>query len=215
MALVEDLSPRASATDEELVAARHLQAEFQELGYRVELQPFTVDVLSEERPMLSLTSPDEGEIGAFPLRLTGHGQIEGVLADAGGAFVDDIPAEGLSGKIAVIERGTITFEEKITRVADAGAVAAVVYNDQPGLFGGTLQTRASIPAIAIAREDGLAIKAMIGEGTVEASVFVVRETRDSRNVIVEKPGLDGDGHVVILGAHYDTVPATQGANDNG
>jgi aminopeptidase YwaD len=52
-------------------------------------------------------------------------------------------------------------------------------------------------------------------GEVTATVSIVYEMNDSRNVIAEMPGKSDDGRVVVLGAHYDTVPDTQGANDNG
>ena len=34
-------------------------------------------------------------------------------------------------------------------------------------------------------------------------------------MIADKPGTAGDGRVVVLGGHYDTVPNVPGANDNG
>ena len=55
----------------------------------------------------------------------------------------------------------------------------------------------------------------MASGEVTATVSVVIEASDSRNVIAELPGSSDDGRVVVLGGHYDTVPDTQGANDNG
>ncbi|MDE2823925.1 MAG: M28 family metallopeptidase [Chloroflexota bacterium] len=34
-------------------------------------------------------------------------------------------------------------------------------------------------------------------------------------MIADKPGTAGEGRVVVLGGHYDTVPNVPGANDNG
>jgi Zn-dependent M28 family amino/carboxypeptidase len=52
-------------------------------------------------------------------------------------------------------------------------------------------------------------------GEITATVSVVIEAHDSRNVIAELPGTADDGRVVVLGGHYDTVADTQGADDNG
>ena len=213
--LTDELSPRESATEEELVAAQYLLKELRALGYEAELQPFMVEVLSSEHPVLTVGASGSSDIQALPLRFSGEGQATGTVADVGRAFVDDIPAKGLTGQVALIERGNITFEEKVARVAEAGAVAAVIYNNVPGLFGGRLANQGAIPAVAISRESGLALKASGGQGNVEATVTVIIEVRDSRNVIAEKPGTDALGGVVVLGGHYDTVPDTQGANDNG
>ena len=217
VALTNDLSPRESATEEELTAAEFLLAEFQGMGYGAELQPFTVELLSTETPILSITTTtaESMDVQAIPMGLSGTGRVSGPVADAGSAFAEDIPEEGLAGKVALIRRGSIMFEEKVSRVAESGAIAAVVYNNESGLFRGTLQNQGSIPALAISEESGLEIAAMLGAGDVQATVSVVTEVRDSRNVIAEKPGTAGDGRVVVLGAHFDTVADTQGANDNG
>ena len=204
-------SPRASATDQEKAAADFLLAEFESLGYDGELQMFTVEMPSSE-----LRVGAEGhEIENLPLTLSGLGEESGALTAVGQAFVEELPSDGLRGRVALIERGTITFEEKVGRVADVGAVAAIVYNNRPGLFGGTLVSQASIPTVSISQESGQAILEMMEQGEVEAFVAFAIETRQSQNVVVDKPG-DGDtGKVVVLGGHYDTVPNVPGANDNG
>ena len=87
--------------------------------------------------------------------------------------------------VALIERGTITFEEKVARVAEAGAVAAIVYNNDSGLFGGTLMNQSPIPVVSMSREDGGEVLEMMGSGDVEATVSVNVETRQSRNVVAD------------------------------
>ena len=126
-----------------------------------------------------------------------------------------MPAEGLMGKVALIQRGEVTFEEKISRVAEAGAVAALIYNNRDGLFRGTLSRDAAIPAVAISRQDGAALLVSMALDEVKATLSVTFETRDTQNVIAEKSGTAEDGGVVVLGGHYDTVPDVQGADDNG
>ena len=213
--LTSEFSPRESATEEEQVAAEFLLSEFEAIGLQVELQPFTVELLSRDTPALSIIGTEERGFRGFPMTFSARGQASGLLHDAGKAFAGEVVPEELRGKIALIERGSLTFEAKVRRVVDAGAVAAVVYNNQPGEFGGRLTRQSSIPTIAISKESGEAVKALMAGGDVTATVSVVFETRASRNVIAEMPGTSGDGRVVVLGAHYDTVGDTQGANDNG
>jgi len=67
---------------------------------------------------------------------------------------------GVSGNIALIERGDSTFKEKTINAQNAGAAAVAIYNNEPGNFSGTLGNAGSwIPVISLAREDGLQIKA--------------------------------------------------------
>ena len=66
----------------------------------------------------------------------------------------------LVGKIAIIDRGNCDFVIKVSNVARAGAVAAIVVNNaDTGIFamGGT--TASKIPAVMVSQTDGGPIKA--------------------------------------------------------
>lgn len=206
-----DVSPRASATEQERVAAEFLLARFEDIGYDTHLQPFEVE---SEEARVSISATKSGFRG-LRISLSPFGEATGMLMDVGGALEDELPTGGLRGKIALIQRGTITFEEKVNRVTEAGAVAAIIYNNLPGSFRGTLSGQGSIPAIAVLRSTGEDLMGRMSAGEVQATVSVASVVRDSRNVIAEKPGTDPEGGVVVLGGHYDTVPNVPGANDNG
>jgi serine protease len=59
-----------------------------------------------------------------------------------------------SGKIVLCERGDIAFGDKVTNVKNGGGIGAIIYNNAPGGFGGTLGTASTIPAVSISQEDG-------------------------------------------------------------
>lgn len=82
--------------------------------------------------------------------------ITKILYHCGYGFTPaDFPA-AVYGNIALIERGDTTFAEKVTLAQNAGAAAAVIYNNAPGDFLGTLGEAGNwIPAVAISRENGL------------------------------------------------------------
>ena len=215
-AFTDRFSPRESGTDEERAAAEFLAAEMRRLGYGVVEQPLTAAIIDWDIEPVSIISPEPRALRSRPLGMSGAGDVIAPLAYAGKAFASDIPADGLAGRIALIERGSITFEEKATRAADAGALGAIIYNNAAGEFGGTLRRQASIPAASISREDGLRIlEAIEGGARVEAHIRVEVEWRSSQNIIAEKRGAAAGGGVVVLGAHYDSVPKSQGAGDNG
>lgn len=215
-AFTERFSPRESGTDEELAAAEFLSAEMWRLGYEVVEQPLTAALIDWDIEPVSIISPEPRALRSRPIGMSGAGDVTAPLAYAGKALESDIPAGGLTGRIALIERGGITFEEKATRAAEAGALGAIIYNNAAGEFGGTLMRQASIPAASISREDGLQILEALESGArVEARIKVDVEWRSSQNIIAEKRGAAADGGVVVLGAHYDSVPKSQGAGDNG
>lgn len=86
-----------------------------------------------------------------------------------GGFSSDFPAS-VSGKIALIQRGTYTFSLKIHNAAAAGAIGAIIYNSASG--GDSLLTMdtgsETLPAIFIGRTAGLFLQTKAtttGDGT--------------------------------------------------
>jgi subtilisin family serine protease len=73
----------------------------------------------------------------------------------GDAYLED-PTD----KVALIERGACSFNEKATNALSAGATAAVIHNNGPGNFNGTLGSPVDIIAVSISGEDGLFIRGL-------------------------------------------------------
>ena len=96
------------------------------------------------------------------MRLTQwKGQASGALYDlATGESIDN----GASGRICLIQRGNISFHDKVKNCQDSGGVGAIIYNNAAGSFGGTLgDTNATtIPAVTVSDTDGAAMKANAG-----------------------------------------------------
>ncbi len=214
--LVEEVGPRESATEQELAGAEYLASQLERFGYSVELQPFTITTLSPELSDLSIDGPETLTLDVIPLISSPEGEASGGLVAIGLARGGDLPLEGLTGKIALVRRGLIPFQEKVDRAAEADALAAVIYNNLPGNFQGVLSRQTSIPALAISQADGERIEALLEAGAVTASVLVKAIMQTSQNVVATKPGSGGgsENGSVVLGGHYDTVPSISGANDN-
>jgi hypothetical protein len=92
--------------------------------------------------------------------ITYSGTTPGITAgvyDCGLGYPTNFPAS-VSGNIALIKRGTLTFAEKVYNAMAAGATAAVIYNNQAGNFGGTLKKAGNwIPSLALSQADGIAL----------------------------------------------------------
>lgn len=73
----------------------------------------------------------------------------------------DFPAS-VRGKIALVERGDLTFADKAKNAKTAGAIAMIVYNNVDGIFNGTLGKLTSttqVPySVGISQADGLRLK---------------------------------------------------------
>jgi|CoawatStandDraft_6_1074263.scaffolds.fasta_scaffold01880_3 hypothetical protein len=80
----------------------------------------------------------------------------------------------MSGKIAILKRGVCSFDDKVKRAEDAGAIAVIVINNvAPGTIsmGGdgldateTIELNITIPSAMVSLEDGNVIVAELGRG---------------------------------------------------
>ncbi|KAI9004023.1 peptidase S8/S53 domain-containing protein, partial [Phycomyces nitens] len=90
---------------------------------------------------------------------------DGTLVSGGTDGCASTTIPDLKGKIAIVQRGTCTFDEKAANVAKAGAVGLVVYNSANGDSFTPSNPTATIPVIGISTADGLALLKVIKAGT--------------------------------------------------
>jgi subtilisin family serine protease len=89
------------------------------------------------------------------------GGATGNLADFG--LGSSSSPGSMSGKICLIQRGTVDFAVKVSNCQASGGLGAVIYNNVAGGFGGTLGTTStSIPSVTASDTEGLALKAQLG-----------------------------------------------------
>lgn len=128
----------------------------------------TVDLAAPGQNILSLEPSvitfrtDQTTYASLPLDFSGLTTgLSGQVIDCGLGTPSDFPA-AVSGQIALIQRGSITFAAKVTNAMAAGAIAAIIYNNVAGDFAGTLQTPGPwIPARSISQADGQALRAAL------------------------------------------------------
>lgn len=215
LALVNDIAPRTSTTPGERAAAEYLQDQLQDSGYEAFLQEFPVPLIPPEGQYVTVEGAPLQSITARVIQGSGEGLVTGPLVYVELAREDELPAEGLEGAIALIERGIIPFFQKVRNVAAAGAIGAVIFNNDQGLFSGTFGERIETPTTAISRADGQELVRALQAGSVTATVSLVADMVASQNVVAIKPGGPADtGEIVIIGGHYDKVVQAPGAGDN-
>lgn len=224
--LSQTIGTRPAGTQHEIEASDYIARQFQSAGYRVELQPFEFETFEERRVFVETAG---GRKQAHIIGISGQRavteNVAGSLVVAGIGRMQDFPAGGIAGKIAVIERGTLPLQQKIANAAAAGAVAAIIYNDSSGPFFGWTRSPARIPAVSVSRNDGKALLRAVNprkgvadlfrhreDATVEARVVADAGMRTIRSQNVIARG--ADECKVVVGGHYDSVPDGPGANDN-
>ena len=67
----------------------------------------------------------------------------------------------LSGNIALISRGTCTFEEKVANASASGAKGVMIYNNAAGPLGASLTNTYTIPVVGLTQQGGQATLAKL------------------------------------------------------
>ena len=138
-----------------------------------------------------------------------------------GCEMSDFPA-ATSGAVSLIQRGTCGFTQKLANAVTAGAVGVILFNegdtaDRRNALFRSADPGYSLPAVlssfAVGEELYNAFQA--GQNpTVNLATNGVEIEKLYPNVVAETRRGDPK-HVVLLGAHLDSVPAGPGVNDDG
>ena len=136
-----------------------------------------------------------------------------------GCEAADFPA-ATSGAVSLIQRGTCPFVQKLANAQTAGAVGVILFNEgnnaqrtNAGFRSGP--TDLAIPAVFASFAVGKELyDAAAQNPTVHLQTFGKNVDRFFPQVIAETKKGDPK-HVVLAGAHLDSVPAGPGINDDG
>ncbi|MEV4069769.1 M28 family metallopeptidase [Nonomuraea fuscirosea] len=205
-------------------------------GYKVTLQPINfVESWSENSaPVLDRTAPSAKSYAPnedfFTFQPSPSGdvtaEVQGVdltlpptpePTSTSGCEAADF-AGFVSGRIALVQRGTCPFVNKVQNAAAAGASGLIVFNEgQPGRTEANPldigEWRGGIPMVYADFAVGQELAATPG-ATVHLKVDANLVLGTNNNVIAESRAGDSR-NVVMLGAHLDSVPEGPGINDNG
>src|SRR6266478_1019915 len=142
--------------------------------------------------------------------------------DSSGLACAALPANSLSGAVALILRGTCTFEIKVGNAQRAGAVAALVYaaQDSPDPIPIALGA-ATLPAEMVSYKDGVAIKQSLAAQPSLAGTlrFALSSVPIAANRLTDfsaaGPSVDGAIKPELTAVGGDIYVATQKLDING
>jgi subtilisin family serine protease len=158
------------------IDSKKKQASFSQTNADVELSAPGVDVES--------TVPIGSQIGAsltvdtaydvLPIEGSPLKTATGLLADFG--LGDTAVAGSMTGKVCLIQRGTIPFADKVANCQSSGGVGAVIYNNTTGDLNATLGTTVTtIPSVATTQSSGRTLLRHVGE-MAKVSVLKTNDT---------------------------------------
>lgn len=221
-------------------SARYVTKELKSYGWKAERQKFEFDAFFQDSPTtFEATAPEPRtfteDTEFSTMEYSGSGDVTGELvavdltlpppAEPGatsGCEPEDFESLDLTGKVALMQRGTCDFGVKVENAANAGAVGSVIFNEgQEGrtdVVFGTLGGEAAIPAVDTSFEMGQELANGATNGPTGITVHIKTSTHvenlKAENVVAELPGGKAK-RVVMAGAHLDSVVESPGINDNG
>ncbi len=143
------------------------KAEFSQTNNQVELAAPGVGVLST----VPVDSAEIAELTSGGDDVSAAGMDGSPLSSGTGPLVDcglgTDTCEDAEGAVCLIERGEVSFADKVLSCQAGGGAAAVIYNNEDGdLFGTLGDEETSIPSAGIRQDDGQALLAhRLGEET--------------------------------------------------
>lgn len=210
-------------------------------GWDVQRESFNFDAFFQDAPsVFERTAPNPkvfAEDTEFStMEFSGSGDVTGELvavdltlppaaepSSSSGCEASDFTGLDLTGKVALMQRGTCDFSVKVKNAIAAGAAATVIFNEgQEGrtdvVFGTLGAPDITVPAVdtSFAIGSELANGALSGPTgtTVHIKTTTHTENLKAENVVAETPGGSAKS-VVMAGAHLDSVFDGPGINDNG
>lgn len=229
----ETIGHRLTGSENGAKAEEYTFNKFKEYGFEdVEYQTFEVEAWS--RGTVSVSINDE-PVKAVTL---GHSPVEanvtGEIVDMGNGLEVDYAAnpDAVKDKIALVYisilegspegLSNLHRSEKTALAIKYGAKGIIIINqvDNGVLLTGTASVTGElipIPAVCIGKEDGMALKDTLKEGTASATIEMTNKSDmiSARNVVATLPGSEIPNEIIVIGGHLDSWDLATGAIDNG
>lgn len=185
----------------------YLEKELRKVGYKTRRESFYYKQRKDRR---SIVKSGEVVLHGRGFLNSVNGVVDGVIARVKGVgTANDLSQVNVRGKIAVIKRGTISFERKIQNAKAAGAIAVVVINNQDQNFRGILSRKTSFPVIGL--KESMWNKLKNGQ-KVKVKVNMFDKIKQGTNILAFQSSEIQPK--VLFGAHFDSVSVSPGVSDN-
>ena len=211
------IGKRPAGSPASLKAAAYLKAQFAACGCQVSEQTFPMQAFDDRETKLAVLGPNARQIQASPVIYSPSAHLTAeVVAVPPPGLASDFRKVDLKGKIALVRRGELSNTRKTALAAQSGAVAVLLYNNEPdeciSVNGGG---PAPIPALWLSGRDGEALASELGRGPLTARLDSETSAQpgEGLNVVATRPGSSSE--MLVFAAHYDSVPnRSLGADDN-
>lgn len=238
--LCDKVGVRFGGTGGEHAGAVYVLGKMQDYGlHNPRLDKFPVYTWDRGECELIITIVPVTTIPSIAMPFSGSGEFRGEMIDLGDGEAADFERAGSAVRNKIVisaaetnRPGEVSLHrtDKYRLAVDAGAVAYIMINKNPGLLHitGSLYAKnpggpdaadheAPIPAIGVTCEAGAQLRRILDERRKRALIRLSNTTRlsHSYNVIGDIPGGEHPEEVIVVGGHYDSHDICHGAGDDG
>jgi Zn-dependent M28 family amino/carboxypeptidase len=234
---------RAATTPGYDAALDYVERRMKRAGYKVSRDEFPFATweqvgpatLTREGQPAYTEGPPEGGDDYVIAQFSGSGNVTAPLVTTNDIVLDptgdpgsgtsgceeaDWGGQDLTGKIALVERGTCPFVDKINLAKQLGAAAVLIFNDgypdrtEPFQIGAP--PFIGIPVAMTSYAVGSALYTALQSGPVNVTFSVETTTEEvpQYNLIADSKQGDPE-RTIVVGAHLDSVEEGPGINDDG
>ncbi|WP_139892081.1 MULTISPECIES: S8 family serine peptidase [unclassified Bacillus (in: firmicutes)] len=113
-------------------------------------------------------------------------------------------------KIVLVERGVISFKDKVKNAVNAEALGVIIFNNEPGELSASLEMNSKIPVITVSQKDGRKMKKALENGQLTCRTIDIEEKEklasfSSRGPVIHSIAIKPD--VVAPGVRIEsTIP---------
>ena len=215
-------SPRVAGTEQEDRAVAFIVEQFTAFGYKPEVQSFSFKKYTSPHTFTLSIEGFNGKLTPHVLEYSDNGRVSGEIVPVGLGKEEELQKINLSDKIALIQRGEISFAEKVANSLKQGAKGVIIYNNEPGTIGASLgeASKVHIPVVLMSKEEGeQLIKHKEEKHRLNGTLTVIGakiKQYTSHNVIAVKEATTkkDSSDIVVIGSHHDSVGEGPGANDD-
>lgn len=219
-------TPRVAGTKQEDKAVAFIEKQFESYGYETEIQTFTFSDYTTPHTVELAVDRYSQKINPLPFEYSANGVVSAEVLPAGLGKAEELKSLDLKGKIALLQRGEISFLDKITNVIAKGAIGVIIYNNADGTILGSLgeENTAVVPAVLLTKAEGEALSGHLKKHPNSKASLKIEgaktDSNTSHNVIATKKADSEIGKknsandILVISSHHDSVAKAPGANDN-
>lgn len=216
--LCKEIGTRHLGSKGEIQAANYIQQQFETFGYETQLEYYDAPGWLYHGHQLAITETDE-ILESFPCFYSHSCDLKGTLTVLQKHDVQNLESLELAGKICLVDLstdlgGNIKGRNELAEELDQkGVTVAIFISNLNSIYNTKIVRTPNLKQMAV-----LCVSGNVACQIAQNKDKTFKVNVDAENISYQSPNVVGrigsGSKKIVIGAHYDTAPYIEGANDN-